>query len=281
MSGSGPGPRTSWEDLANLGWYRQQVYNLCNARRGGTMEGMQDIALNETFAFDWSWFSYNVLIGDPRIVGGPTTDNIESSAIVWTYDNTHNLQEFQANWTETWTNTNSASLAITNHSSISLSQSITIMNVATSEFALTIASDSTREESRTTTHELSTSWSITVAAGETVHIERVRTVINGVAMYEQEFGLNDTARIATKGRRWEGHYFWGMLLNSVLGNPRGRMLLRGLHTQESFHFRIVRVTPDGRRRVEPLPPPEGIIPPVVMSEKCGAKFPTMVPGIKK
>ncbi|KAJ7021310.1 cytolysin [Mycena alexandri] len=253
MSGSGPGPQTSWEDLANLGWFRQQVYNACNARRGGTMEGMQDIALNETFAHDWSWFSYNVLIGEPRI----------------------KLQAFEANWTETWTNSTSASLSITNHSSISLSQSITIMNVATSEFAMTIATDSTREETRTTTDELSTSWGITVQGGETVHVERVRTAINGRAIYEQEFGLNLQALVANALK--------GMRLNDVLVTPppRGRRMLRGLHTQESFVFRIVRISPDGRRRVEPLPPPEGIIPPAVMSEKCGAKYPKMVPGLEK
>ncbi|KAJ7186120.1 cytolysin [Mycena filopes] len=277
---SGPGPLTTWQDLANLGWFRQQAYDRFNARRGGTMQGMQDIALNETFAHDWSWYSYNVLIGTPRIVGN-SLDSIESSSIVWTYDNSQNLQEFQATWTETWTNTNTASLSITNSAHISLSQSITIANVASSEFSMTIGTDSTTKESRQSTHELSTSWGITVAAGETVHIERVRTVTNGQAIYAQDYGLSANSLMATKGQRWEGHFFWGFNINTTLNNPRGTMNLRGLQTQEQFVFRIVRVRPDGRRTVEPLPPPEGVTPPQVMSQKCKAQFPAMVPGVEK
>ncbi|KAJ7857867.1 hypothetical protein B0H13DRAFT_1640791 [Mycena leptocephala] len=39
---SGPGPRTTWEELANLGWSRQAAYNALNALRGRTVECHQD-----------------------------------------------------------------------------------------------------------------------------------------------------------------------------------------------------------------------------------------------
>ncbi|KAJ6565506.1 hypothetical protein DFH09DRAFT_1314805 [Mycena vulgaris] len=45
-------------------------------------------------------------------------------------------------------------------------------------------------------------------------------------------------------------------MNSTLNNPRGTMSLRGIFTQESFVFKIIRQSPDGRRTIEPLPPPE-------------------------
>ncbi len=48
-----PGPQTTWTDLANLGWYKNNVYNAVNKQRGGSMEGLGDMALNESFANDW------------------------------------------------------------------------------------------------------------------------------------------------------------------------------------------------------------------------------------
>jgi hypothetical protein len=59
------------------------------------------------------------------------------------------------------------------------------------------------------------------------------------------------------------------------------MALRGGSSDESFIFKIIRTGRDGRRTVEPLPPPEGKSSIVRMSEECGAKFPHMVPGVEK
>ena len=47
------GPKTTWEDLSNLGWFKQQVYDKLNSVRGGTMQGFGDMALNEGFATDY------------------------------------------------------------------------------------------------------------------------------------------------------------------------------------------------------------------------------------
>ena len=52
---SGPGPKTTWEDLSNLGWYKQQVYEKADAARGGTMEGIGDISLNDGIAADYQY----------------------------------------------------------------------------------------------------------------------------------------------------------------------------------------------------------------------------------
>ncbi|KAJ7866187.1 hypothetical protein B0H14DRAFT_3442462 [Mycena olivaceomarginata] len=171
------------------------------------------MALNELFALDWGWYSYNVPIGEPRLAGSGI-DHVESSSIVWTYDNSQNFQEFQANWTGTWTNTTRASLSITNRFTISLSQKISIMNIANSEFAFIIGTDSTREERRESTHELSMLWGLrwlfplphytplkqlhdSVQGGETVHIERVRMITTGQAIYHQDYGLAAGSQMAS------------------------------------------------------------------------------------
>lgn len=192
------GPKTTWEDLSNLGWFKQQVYNKLNAQRGGTMQGLGDMALNEGFATDYgyvtlhlrlkrqadallhtsSWYCYNVLHGDPRI-GGQSADNINSSTIVWSYDNTQNSKPFgPTQWTESWTNSETADLSIsvhgmlrimfapmqtklTNPAGISLSQSITIPFVGGSTFSIDISTTSTKTETKSSSRQLSNTWDIT------------------------------------------------------------------------------------------------------------------------
>ncbi len=41
------GPKTSWDDLANLCWTKQQVYDTLNPLRGYTMHGLDDLHLND------------------------------------------------------------------------------------------------------------------------------------------------------------------------------------------------------------------------------------------
>ena len=48
-----PQVKTSWEDLANLGWPIQQVYEKANAARGGSMEGKGDLSLNNGVAAEY------------------------------------------------------------------------------------------------------------------------------------------------------------------------------------------------------------------------------------
>jgi hypothetical protein len=52
-------------------------------------------------------------VGQPRIAS-QSADHIETSTIAWEYDNTRNTEDFSATWSETWTNTTSAALSISN-----------------------------------------------------------------------------------------------------------------------------------------------------------------------
>lgn len=46
MISSGPGPLTTFEDLANLGWTKQEIFNKLNEMRGGTLD---EVHLNDDF----------------------------------------------------------------------------------------------------------------------------------------------------------------------------------------------------------------------------------------
>jgi len=272
------GPKTSWEDLSNLGWFKQQVYNKLNSVRGGTMEGFGDMALNEGFATDYGWYSYNLLHGDPR-VGGKSVDHIESSTIVWSYDNTQNSEPFgPTQWTETWTNSETASLSISTHAGVSLSQSITIPGVGDSSFSISISTDSNKTETKEASRQLSNTWDITVGAHEKVSIERVRTIRTGQAVYLQDYGLSDNSFIGTKGRKWNDHYYWGFRLNYYLNNPQGTIRLNGSSVDEGFTFKIIRVGPDGKRRAEPLPPPKEEIKAFLAAKAGDSQFPSLIAG---
>ena len=56
------GPQTKWEDLSNLGWFKQQVYDKLNSVRGGTMQGFGDMALNEGFATDYGCVTLHIQV---------------------------------------------------------------------------------------------------------------------------------------------------------------------------------------------------------------------------
>jgi hypothetical protein len=57
-------PKTTWEEMARLGWLKQQVFEKLNAQRGGTMTGgaRNDMALNTDFAEDWRWVATYYMI---------------------------------------------------------------------------------------------------------------------------------------------------------------------------------------------------------------------------
>ncbi len=99
----------------------------------------------------------------------------------WTYDNTQNSKPHVEEWTEKWTNTSSATLTVGSSgmwfspcspnvspidivihglASITLSNHITIFDVAESGFDITISSESSSSESKEETYELSHTWTM-------------------------------------------------------------------------------------------------------------------------
>ncbi|KAL1760370.1 hypothetical protein FB107DRAFT_270083 [Schizophyllum commune] len=244
-------PKTTWEDLARLGWPIYDVYKRANASRGGTMNGIGDIFLNSGIAAEYQWWSYNTTIGKPYVLG-KTPKNISTEEVAWSYDNTHNNQEHNEEWTESWTNTNSATLTVTDSATIALSSSITIANVASSGFDISVSLESSSSETEERSYSLTRSWPMNVGPGEKLTLYRNITTVGEVVEYGQDFGIADGSLLGTKGDKYGDHYYWGRYVNTLCNNPRGRLELLGSSRNVTYAFRQVRETADGRKIVTPL-----------------------------
>jgi len=211
--------------------------------------------LNAGFAEDWSWYCYNVIKGDPRS-DPPQISSADTEETVWEYQNDTD-RDFTDTWTESWTKSSSASLSITKSSSISLGVGINIKGVVSTDFNITIASDSTKEESKSETYELSHTWEMKVQPHETMSLIRKKTTKTGTQVYYQGFGLDSTPSdlIATKGERYDGHYYYGYSANNYLNNPSGTMNILGSMKSVSFTFHLKTVKRDGGVIITPVSMP--------------------------
>ncbi|KAI0749451.1 cytolysin [Daedaleopsis nitida] len=247
------GPKTTWTDLSNLGWYKQDVFNALNGQRGGTMRNDGDMELNEGLADKYGWYCYNALRGDVRADGPVFNDLPHDDTIMWKYDNTKNSQPHEEDWSEKWSETRSASLGIKESASISLNTSVTIEGICSTEFGFSVSTESNKEESKEQTHELSHTWKIKVNPGETVSLVRTQKTRLGTQTYYQDFGLDPQSnKIATDGNKWDGHFFWGLSANNALNNPKGTMKIVGTVKEVTFTFAIVRDGKNGSQMREAM-----------------------------
>ncbi|KAJ7642468.1 hypothetical protein DFH06DRAFT_609066 [Mycena polygramma] len=151
--------KTTWTDLSRLGWPINDIFKRLNPVRNNTMSGTGDMSINSGVAARWEWWSYNTTIGKPYIQGRrPTSTSREETA--WSYDNTQNTKPYEDSWTESWTNTTSATVTAATSASITLSNQITILDVASSGLDITISTDSSSSESKDTSYNLSHSWTL-------------------------------------------------------------------------------------------------------------------------
>ncbi|KAI0748662.1 hypothetical protein C8Q80DRAFT_1121031 [Daedaleopsis nitida] len=102
------------------------------------------------------WYQcYNSLRGDVYSDGPVFNDLPNDDTNVWEYDNTKNSEPYEDTWIEKWTEKRSASLAIKESASISLKTSITIEGICSTEFGISLGTESDKEETAEDTHELS------------------------------------------------------------------------------------------------------------------------------
>ncbi|KAF8532095.1 hypothetical protein JB92DRAFT_3104146 [Gautieria morchelliformis] len=237
--------KTSFEDLNKMGKTRRQVFLACNAQRGGTMGTENDMHLNRGLADHYGWLSYNTIRGNPVKVGSIPQD-VEDSVVAVEYDNTQNNQPITEHWEDTVTVGTRSTLRITNTSLITLSQTITIANVAESGFSIQVGTESTSEESVEQLTTTKRNFTITVGPHENVKIIRTRTELGSIATYHP-YGLNTRAMIATTfqadGAMYNGHYHWGYYLNDILGNPGGNVVLNGTSKNTNYRFQVIRTGP--------------------------------------
>ena len=55
-------PKTTWEDLARLGWPKYDVYKRANAERGGSMNSERDLHLNSGIAATYQYVDIDAVI---------------------------------------------------------------------------------------------------------------------------------------------------------------------------------------------------------------------------
>ncbi|EJC99840.1 TEER-decreasing protein [Fomitiporia mediterranea MF3/22] len=247
------GPKTTWEDLSNIGWPIQQVYDKANESRGHTMHGLNDLFLNNGIASQYQWWCYNVAKGSPS-VKGHNTNSVNKDDTVWSYSNSQNSQPFKTTWSEKWTESTSATLSVTNSASISLSQSIEIPEVGGSEFSISVSTEDNKSQTKENSHELSNTWDITVGPHEKVSVKRTITTTTGTAEYGQQYGVEGS--LGTKGDKYQDHYYWDRDVNSLLGAPTGTMTLQGVYTTTSYNYQLIREGQDGKKQTSPLPRPK-------------------------
>lgn len=238
-------PQTTWRDLAALGWPINDILQAANAQRGGTMSRIEQLSINGGDAATWEWWSYNALRGKPYLISNTPKSTVNEQT-VWSYDNTQNSKSFTDKWTEEWTELNSADLSITTAINVELSASVTILDVASTGFNISISSSSTAAEHKEETHSLSHTWDLDVGPHEKLSIVRVKETIITATEYGQDFGVTDDSMLGTDGEKYNGHRYWGMNINSLLQSPTGTMHILGAGNTISYTFNIVREGPKGK-----------------------------------
>ncbi|THU82046.1 hypothetical protein K435DRAFT_808613 [Dendrothele bispora CBS 962.96] len=265
------GPRTTWNDLAHLGVSRHRAYITLNPLRGGTMQDLNDALVNDSYTDNFGWFCYNSILDSPTLVSNSLVPNT-TSEVSWSYDNTNNNQSHSETWTEEWEERESATVSITQRSSITLESTINLYNVASTSLSFSIDTEDNSTKSSESIRRMTRSWTMNVGPGERLSLIRNITRSTGTATYTNRYGLHPSHDIiGTKGRRWNNHFYWGYHAKDVFGPLTGSMRFEAHSTITSFTFTLDRVTADGRHTVEPLPLPSG--------SRMGGIIEGAIPGI--
>ncbi|KAI0748663.1 TEER-decreasing protein [Daedaleopsis nitida] len=246
--------KTTWDDLAKLGWSKQTIFDIINAESEGTVTDINKLYLNEGIAIVSGRSCCNALKGDVhRFV--PYGNTLIGDKIVWEYDNTNGTEAHTEQWTEKWTDTVKASLEISKPALIPLNDTILITRVCNTELDFVISTEATDKltEEDETSHvkELT----ITVAPGEKVQIILTRSEGTYAQQFDQKYGLDDANDfLVSYGELWNGSRTWAWPLNRILGNPSGMMSLLGTAKTTTSTYRIHRQLADGGAIVRTIGP---------------------------
>ncbi|ETW76318.1 putative pore-forming cytolysin [Heterobasidion irregulare TC 32-1] len=234
--------KTTFEDLAKLGWYKQQIFGRANAKRGGTMGSADHLHLNDSFADKWSWHCYNTTFGDLHKIG-ERPQTAKDDTVVWSYDNSNSDLPFPHTHRETYEETTTVTATISKSAEVKISQSFTIEAIASSSLDITIKADSTNTTTKEEKRSHEESWNITIPPGYKLELIRTRTDFSSTAEYEIDVGINGL--IGTQGELYNEHYFWAYDINRLLGSPRGSLRIRGTSRKTSYTFTQKTESPKG------------------------------------
>ncbi|KAI0707928.1 hypothetical protein C8Q76DRAFT_800226 [Earliella scabrosa] len=230
--------KTSWDDLARLGWSKENVFKLLNGVRQGTMDGPDNMTLNEGQDGD---FGGSLVPKVPIMSGIPQIPD----TIVAEFHNTSD-EPVSETVTVKWTIPVHVTLSIKVPAAIELKQHIVVYNICKSDVALQINTEDTDTKEYNGTKECSRKIDVDIAPGETVKIVQHRDLITAAQSFYQDYGLADGADwIVTHGKTWNGQKDWPFSANTFLNDPfpSGTMELSGTLKTEKYTHTIERIPP--------------------------------------
>ncbi|KAF8637262.1 hypothetical protein AX17_002942 [Amanita inopinata Kibby_2008] len=231
------GTKTSWEDLARLGVTKRRAFTTLNAKRGGTMSNESHLHLNDSFVEQYGWYCYNLVKGQATKVGSRPVSSTQT-VVRHVWDNTQNSKPQTEKWTEKITKTSSATLSTTTSASITLEAKITVFDVASSGYSLSVGTESKTEDTTSVTEEITREFQIEVGPYEKLELHRTKQDTGEVATYHVPYGVQ--GMIGTQGEKYNGHYHWGYDVNSNFNYPSGYIELMGVANETDYSFTMVR-----------------------------------------
>ncbi|KDQ27254.1 flammutoxin-like protein [Pleurotus ostreatus PC15] len=227
--------KTTWEDLAHLGYSRLDVWSALNKQRGGTMRGPLDggVALNEGIALQWAWYCYNDFKG-PAAPKEPVYRTVSADEVLWEYNNT-TKDHVKGKWSGSWKSTEHISATITRNAGIRISGGFDVPNAFDRGVDFRLSQDE-----QTKVHEdvvnFSHDWSVVVEPGQHLRLIRKKTTMSGTQEFQVPYGLANTPedRIATNGRPWNEYLILPYSLNATCDTPSKVMLITCILRKEEY-----------------------------------------------
>jgi len=208
------------------------------------MEDESHLHLNDSFVEKYGWYCWNAVLGQAEKSGSEPT-SAQETVVRHVWDNTDNDQPQKDSWKETTTTRTTARLATTTSASVTLSATITVYNVASSGFTLSVGTEQRTEDTTSRTEEVERKFDIVVGPHEKLELLRTKTEMGQVATYDVPYGLSEGSMVGTQGEKYDGHYHWGFYLNGLLDNPRGRIQLMGVANSTNYLFKLKRTKGQG------------------------------------
>ncbi|THH10953.1 hypothetical protein EW146_g8206 [Bondarzewia mesenterica] len=257
--------QTNYEDLARLGWFRQQIFERANARRGGTMGFINHLHLNNDFTNQWGYLVDGIATIDlVEIRRRPQIVNSEN--VVWYHDNSQSLLPFTYDFFESYEEVTTATATISKSSEVRLDQSFTIRGIASSGISISIQWDSSQSRTEESRRTREYRWRIAVPAGWKLELIRNEVNVFSSADYQIEskcltleskggsaprardlttttFGQVSSICLGTSMHAFT--FFKSYDVNDLLWRPRGSLTIHGTSRQTSYSFSQKTTSPTG------------------------------------
>jgi len=229
---------TTFDDLKALGYDKDKILPLCQNLRNKTIKDASGLHLNDDWAKKLGWHCYNVILTQPTLGASISSKQDSTSKLVAQYDNTNGGNYLQNTWKGGATDLEMVSLAITTPAVIRLDSPITIYNLVSSGYTVTVGSETTQPETTGVITQRQLTVDVQVSPGETVDVYLETEDVEDTGTYDVVYGLNTYGVIGTDGDMYKNRKEWAYNLNTLLTNPKGTLTLTGIRKTIVHKIRI-------------------------------------------